>query len=63
MGADAEQVVFDTIDPAKDVDGFTPVNVGLLVQNRAALVPCTPPRRDRAAAPVGHRAAGARAPS
>jgi methylenetetrahydrofolate dehydrogenase (NADP+) / methenyltetrahydrofolate cyclohydrolase len=42
MGADAEQIVFDTIDPAKDVDGFTPVNVGLLAQNRAALVPCTP---------------------
>jgi methylenetetrahydrofolate dehydrogenase (NADP+)/methenyltetrahydrofolate cyclohydrolase len=42
MGVDAEQVVFDTIDPAKDVDGFTPVNVGLLVQNRAGLVPCTP---------------------
>ena len=42
MGPDAEQVVFDTIDPAKDVDGFTPVNVGLLVQNRAGLVPCTP---------------------
>jgi methylenetetrahydrofolate dehydrogenase (NADP+) / methenyltetrahydrofolate cyclohydrolase len=42
MGADAEQIVFDTIDPAKDVDGFTPVNVGLLAQNRAALAPCTP---------------------
>jgi methylenetetrahydrofolate dehydrogenase (NADP+) / methenyltetrahydrofolate cyclohydrolase len=42
MGADAEQIVFDTIDPAKDVDGFTPVNVGLLVQNRAVLAPCTP---------------------
>jgi methylenetetrahydrofolate dehydrogenase (NADP+) / methenyltetrahydrofolate cyclohydrolase len=42
MGPDAEQVVFDTIDPAKDVDGFTPVNVGLLVQNRAVLAPCTP---------------------
>lgn len=42
MGADAEQIVFDTIDPDKDVDGFTPVNVGLLVQNRAALAPCTP---------------------
>jgi methylenetetrahydrofolate dehydrogenase (NADP+) / methenyltetrahydrofolate cyclohydrolase len=42
MGPDAEQVVFDTIDPAKDVDGFTPINVGLLVQNRAVLVPCTP---------------------
>jgi methylenetetrahydrofolate dehydrogenase (NADP+)/methenyltetrahydrofolate cyclohydrolase len=42
MGPDAEQRVFDTIDPAKDVDGFTPVNVGLLSQNRARLVPCTP---------------------
>jgi methylenetetrahydrofolate dehydrogenase (NADP+)/methenyltetrahydrofolate cyclohydrolase len=42
MGAEAEQVVFDTIDPAKDVDGFTPINVGRLVQNRAALVSCTP---------------------
>ena len=42
MGADAEQAVFDTIDPAKDVDGFTPVNVGLLAQNRAVLAPCTP---------------------
>ena len=42
MGAGAEQVVFDTIDPAKDVDGFTPINVGRLVQNRATLVSCTP---------------------
>jgi methylenetetrahydrofolate dehydrogenase (NADP+)/methenyltetrahydrofolate cyclohydrolase len=42
MGPDAEQVVFDTIDPAKDVDGFTPVNAGLLLQNRARLAPCTP---------------------
>jgi methylenetetrahydrofolate dehydrogenase (NADP+) / methenyltetrahydrofolate cyclohydrolase len=42
MGPDAEQVVFDTIDPAKDVDAFTPINVGLLVQNRARLVSCTP---------------------
>ena len=28
--------------PGKDVDGFHPVNVGRLVQGRAALVPCTP---------------------
>jgi methylenetetrahydrofolate dehydrogenase (NADP+)/methenyltetrahydrofolate cyclohydrolase len=42
MGADAEQRVFDTIDPAKDVDGFHPFNVGLLVQKRPALVACTP---------------------
>jgi methylenetetrahydrofolate dehydrogenase (NADP+)/methenyltetrahydrofolate cyclohydrolase len=42
MGADAEQRVFDAIAPAKDVDGLTPVNVGLLVQKRATLVACTP---------------------
>ena len=42
MGADAEQQVFDAVDPAKDVDGFNPVNVGRLVQNRPALVPGTP---------------------
>jgi len=42
MGTDAEQRVFDAIDPAKDVDGFHPYNVGLLVQKRPALVACTP---------------------
>ncbi len=42
MGADAEHRIFDAIDPAKDVDGFHPVNVGRLVQNRAALAACTP---------------------
>ena len=30
------------VDPAKDVDGFHPVNVGLLASGRPALVPCTP---------------------
>jgi methylenetetrahydrofolate dehydrogenase (NADP+) / methenyltetrahydrofolate cyclohydrolase len=42
LGTAAIQQVFDTIDPAKDVDGLTPVNVGRLVQNRADLVSCTP---------------------
>jgi methylenetetrahydrofolate dehydrogenase (NADP+)/methenyltetrahydrofolate cyclohydrolase len=42
MGPDAERRVFDAVDPAKDVDGFHPVNVGRLVQNREALVACTP---------------------
>jgi methylenetetrahydrofolate dehydrogenase (NADP+)/methenyltetrahydrofolate cyclohydrolase len=42
MGDDAETRVFDAIDPAKDVDGFHPYNVGLLVQKRPALVACTP---------------------
>ncbi|MGE0359786.1 MAG: bifunctional 5,10-methylenetetrahydrofolate dehydrogenase/5,10-methenyltetrahydrofolate cyclohydrolase [Vicinamibacterales bacterium] len=42
MGADAEQQVFDALDPAKDVDGFHAENVGRLVQKRARLVACTP---------------------
>lgn len=42
MGAEAEQRVFDAVDPLKDVDGFHPHNVGLLVQKRPALVACTP---------------------
>jgi methylenetetrahydrofolate dehydrogenase (NADP+)/methenyltetrahydrofolate cyclohydrolase len=37
-----ESVVIETIDPAKDVDGFHPVNVGRLALRRPALVPCTP---------------------
>jgi len=42
MGPEASQRIFDAIDPRKDVDGFHPVNVGRLVQNRPALTPCTP---------------------
>jgi methylenetetrahydrofolate dehydrogenase (NADP+)/methenyltetrahydrofolate cyclohydrolase len=42
MGRDATQRVFDAIDPAKDVDGFHPVNVGRLAQGRPSLAPCTP---------------------
>jgi methylenetetrahydrofolate dehydrogenase (NADP+)/methenyltetrahydrofolate cyclohydrolase len=42
MGRTAAQRVFDAIDPAKDVDGFNPTNVGRLVQGRALLMPCTP---------------------
>jgi methylenetetrahydrofolate dehydrogenase (NADP+)/methenyltetrahydrofolate cyclohydrolase len=36
------QAVIDLIDPAKDVDGFHPHNVGLLASGRPALIPCTP---------------------
>src|SRR5215203_4146904 len=42
MGRHATQQVFDAIDSAKDVDGFNPRSVGLLVQGRARLAPCTP---------------------
>jgi methylenetetrahydrofolate dehydrogenase (NADP+)/methenyltetrahydrofolate cyclohydrolase len=36
------QKVLNTIDPAKDVDGFHPVNVGRLATGLPALTPCTP---------------------
>jgi len=42
LGKIAEQQVFDTISPAKDVDCFHPENVGRLVQGRQVLAPCTP---------------------
>jgi methylenetetrahydrofolate dehydrogenase (NADP+)/methenyltetrahydrofolate cyclohydrolase len=42
LGAGAQQRVFDTIAPEKDVDGFGAESVGLLVQNRPKLVACTP---------------------
>ncbi len=42
MGDDAEARIFDAIHPAKDVDGFHPVNAGRLVQKRPSLAPCTP---------------------
>jgi methylenetetrahydrofolate dehydrogenase (NADP+)/methenyltetrahydrofolate cyclohydrolase len=34
--------VIEAIDPAKDVDGFHPINAGRLATGRPALVPCTP---------------------
>jgi methylenetetrahydrofolate dehydrogenase (NADP+)/methenyltetrahydrofolate cyclohydrolase len=42
LGKKVEQQVNDTIDPAKDVDGFHPTNVGKLAQGRPTLAPCTP---------------------
>jgi methylenetetrahydrofolate dehydrogenase (NADP+)/methenyltetrahydrofolate cyclohydrolase len=37
-----ERAIIEAIDPAKDVDGFHPVNVGNLALGRPAFVPCTP---------------------
>jgi methylenetetrahydrofolate dehydrogenase (NADP+)/methenyltetrahydrofolate cyclohydrolase len=37
-----ESAVIETIDPDKDVDGFTPVSVGRMMLRRPALLPCTP---------------------
>ncbi|MGH9469648.1 MAG: bifunctional methylenetetrahydrofolate dehydrogenase/methenyltetrahydrofolate cyclohydrolase FolD [Terriglobia bacterium] len=38
---DAKEILL-AVDPAKDVDGFHPVNVGNLVSGRPGAVPCTP---------------------
>jgi methylenetetrahydrofolate dehydrogenase (NADP+)/methenyltetrahydrofolate cyclohydrolase len=38
---DAQQVLL-AVDPAKDVDGFHPVNIGGLATGAPRLVPCTP---------------------
>lgn len=40
-GVDAAAVLL-AVDPAKDVDGFHPINLGRLVTQRQGLVPCTP---------------------
>jgi methylenetetrahydrofolate dehydrogenase (NADP+)/methenyltetrahydrofolate cyclohydrolase len=40
-GVDTNRIM-DAVDPAKDVDGFHPVNTGLLAQKRPRLRPCTP---------------------
>jgi methylenetetrahydrofolate dehydrogenase (NADP+)/methenyltetrahydrofolate cyclohydrolase len=38
---DSKRVLL-AVDPAKDVDGFHPLNVGYLSTGRPGLVPCTP---------------------
>ena len=57
----SEQRVLDQLDPAKDVDGLHPVNAGLLVSGRKALVPCTPQGCMRLIAEAGVSLVGARA--
>jgi methylenetetrahydrofolate dehydrogenase (NADP+)/methenyltetrahydrofolate cyclohydrolase len=36
------RTVIEAIDPARDVDGFHPMNVGRLADNQPTLTPCTP---------------------
>ena len=38
----SDEMVIDTIDPDKDVDGFHPVNVGKMVQGLPAFISATP---------------------
>jgi methylenetetrahydrofolate dehydrogenase (NADP+)/methenyltetrahydrofolate cyclohydrolase len=36
------KLILESVDPAKDVDGFHPMNLGRLVSGREGLVACTP---------------------
>ncbi len=38
----ATKRIFERLDPAKDVDGFHPINVGKLLMGEEGLVSCTP---------------------
>ncbi|MDD9149302.1 bifunctional methylenetetrahydrofolate dehydrogenase/methenyltetrahydrofolate cyclohydrolase FolD [Sporolactobacillus sp. CQH2019] len=38
----SEQKVIQTISPAKDVDGFHPINLGRMMTGQSSFVPCTP---------------------
>jgi methylenetetrahydrofolate dehydrogenase (NADP+)/methenyltetrahydrofolate cyclohydrolase len=53
--------ILDAIDPAKDVDGLTPFNAGLLAAGRKGLAPCTPRGVMRLLAEAGTETRGARA--
>ena len=55
------EAVIEAIDPAKDVDGFHPVNAGRLALGRPSLVPCTPAGVMKLLAHAGTPLAGARA--
>ncbi|HET9019378.1 MAG TPA: bifunctional methylenetetrahydrofolate dehydrogenase/methenyltetrahydrofolate cyclohydrolase FolD [Acetobacteraceae bacterium] len=55
------RAVIEAIDPAKDVDGFHPVNVGRLHDGEATLVPCTPLGVMKLLATTGVALRGARA--
>src|SRR5579863_599033 len=59
-GVDANRIM-DAVDPAKDVDGFHPLNTGLLAQKRPRLRPCTPYGVIRLAQEYGIALAGMRA--
>jgi methylenetetrahydrofolate dehydrogenase (NADP+)/methenyltetrahydrofolate cyclohydrolase len=34
--------ILEAVDPAKDVDGFHPMNIGKLIEERPSMVACTP---------------------
>jgi methylenetetrahydrofolate dehydrogenase (NADP+) / methenyltetrahydrofolate cyclohydrolase len=51
----------EAVDPTKDVDGFHPLNVGLLASGHPVLVPCTPLGIMRLLADIGIALEGTRA--
>lgn len=55
------RAVLEAVDPAKDVDGFHPVNVGRLQEGTAVLAPCTPLGVMKLLAHAGVALEGARA--
>ena len=55
------QRVLEAVDPAKDVDGFHPVNAGRLAAGLPGLVPCTPKGVMHLLAEAGVALSGARA--
>ncbi len=55
------RAILAAVDPAKDVDGFHPVNVGRLAEGIPGLVPCTPLGVMKLLETAGTRISGARA--
>jgi methylenetetrahydrofolate dehydrogenase (NADP+)/methenyltetrahydrofolate cyclohydrolase len=55
------RAVLQAVDPAKDVDGFHPINVGRLQEGTALLAPCTPRGVMKLLAHAGASLNGARA--
>ncbi len=59
-GLDSDAVI-RSLDPAKDVDGLHPTNLGYLAQGRPVFAPCTPKGCMRLLREVGAELCGARA--
>ena len=56
-----EKNIINAIHPLKDVDGFHPVNCGMLMTGQAELEPCTPKGIIRLIEEVDHNIAGKKA--
>lgn len=61
VSAEETAQILDRVDPAKDVDGFHPDNLGRLAAGEPRLVPCTPSGCMRLLAEAGVDPAGKRA--